>query len=166
MISKKTVAVAIIAILAGAASFFATRAIASREPVAFGGGSSRQRPCRALTSWMQLSAEQTEAIGRDDPDFEADCVRLDSELMEQRMILADLLAKPSTPKADILGQVEQVITTHNALERRVAQYLLVVRDHLSADQQKQLMGLCAKSVRNRPCSSLRGCKGGRCKGCR
>lgn len=55
-------------------------------------------------------------------------------------------APPATDQ-DILDQVERVIAAQDTLERRVAQHIVAVRGHLTPDQQKRLLGLCAKQVR-------------------
>ncbi len=66
-----------------------------------------------------------------------------------RSRLAELLGDPGATDESILSQVEQVIASQDQLERRVAQHLVKIRHQLSADQQKQLMGLASESVRQR-----------------
>lgn len=120
----------------GFAGAFATRSQSSAEH--------RQKP---LAHWLGLDPASAEAIREGDPDFEADLARLRGAYEEARLRLARLFDKADTSDNELRTQIEAVIRTHNAVERRVAEHLLIVREHLTPAQQKRLFELCAEQVR-------------------
>lgn len=101
----------------------------------------------ALGRWLQLPAPQREALRRVAPLFSEDRRRLEVALAEQRERLARLFEQADAGDEQILAQVERVIEAHNALERRVAEFLLAVRPHLTAEQAHRLFERCASGVR-------------------
>lgn len=150
----KAVAVAL-AVAAGVTAFLATPS---------GRGRGRRGHHAALSRWLALSPERAQAVREADPDFEQDVDLLTANLQGEREKLADLLDDPTSPNEQVMERVERVILAHNALERRVASHVLVIRPHLTAEQQKQLMGLCASGVRRaagRPRHGRSGDGGGR-----
>ncbi len=82
-----------------------------------------------------------------DPGFTEESKTLRASADTARTRLAELLDNPEATDESILAQVEQVIASHDQLERRVAQHLMMIRHQLSPEQQKQLMGLASESVR-------------------
>lgn len=101
----------------------------------------------ALLDWLNVRGEQRTDIAAADTAFAADLQQLRASLEAKRTALAAALGNPETPDAQILAHVEAVIAADSALERRVAQYLLAVRPHLTSDQQRRLFGLCADGIR-------------------
>jgi hypothetical protein len=140
---------------AAAGSYVATMAIGGNQPAATA-PTTAPAPQDALVGWLALSSNQTQVIKQADPQFPVDSEKLSTDLQAERLKLAALLDEPQTPNQAILSQVERVIATHDALERRVAGYVLAIRPHLTADQQKRLLGLCAEGVRQ-----AHGWRGGR-----
>lgn len=100
-----------------------------------------------LCRWLAMSPAQQQEITKDDPAFDADSAALRDKVLAARNTLASMLETPATPEADILAQVDRVSAAENALQRRVTQYVLRIRDHLTTQQQLNLMGLCANAVR-------------------
>ncbi|MGB2986880.1 MAG: hypothetical protein WBE26_13495 [Phycisphaerae bacterium] len=100
-----------------------------------------------LARWLDLDKKTADEIGSHDPQFSEDLKSLQRELAGARSALATLLEDENATNERIRGQVENCIAKHNAQERRVAQYLLTVRDHLTPVQQKKLFRLCAEGVR-------------------
>ena len=100
-----------------------------------------------LAQWLELDRGSASSLRQADPTFEADAARLRQTLETQRDQLASVMGDPQSSDAAILGQVERVIEAHNALERRVARHVVAVRSILTPQQQRQLMDLCAESVR-------------------
>lgn len=129
---------------------------------AFGGGGApvacKRQP---LARWLQLSSRDAKAVEDADAGFSEDAAALSEQLRRERETLAEMLDAPDTPDDQVLQQVEAAIAAHNALERRVARYVLAVRATLSPQQQKRLMGLCANGVRRACGRRRRGAGGGR-----
>ncbi len=111
--------------------------------------SSEQKPRfgSPLARWLDLDKKTAEKIESLDPGFAGERKSLQEELAGARSALATLLEDENVTNERIRGQIEDCIAKHNALERRVAQYLLTVRDHLTLGQQKKLFRLCAEGVR-------------------
>jgi len=146
----KRLGVAVVVVLAagaGVGSFLATRS-AGFGDIATAPAASRPRPATPLAKYLNLSGPQARAVRQADPDFPAEAERLDAALKDERRRLAELLE--ATPLQDdaVLAQLEKVIASHNALERRATEHILAIRPHLSTDQQKRLMRLVARSVRS------------------
>ena len=118
-------------------------------------------PATPLEHYLGLSAERAQLVQKADPAFSVEAERLSATLDTARDGLARLLETPSATDREILDQVEQVITAQDALERRVARHVLAIRPHLTPDQQKRLMGLCAHGVRQGGGSRWRGGRGER-----
>lgn len=142
MSRRRTVVSLVVVVLAGLAAYAATvagRAASASSPPDGAGG--------AVASWLNLPAEQREAVSRADPSFEDDAARLRGEVAEKKQALARLLEQPESSDEAVMGGLEEVIAASNALERRTARYLLSVRRHLTPEQQKRLLSLCAEEVR-------------------
>jgi len=127
----------------------------------------RRRP--PMAHLLELSAEQESTIGKADPDFRAEAKQLAMRLDAEQDKLAELLVSAAAGRETIMAQVEKMMLAHNALERRVAEHILEVREHLAPEQRKKLMGLMAERVRatqNRMQRCRwgwgRGCKNGKC----
>ena len=129
-----------LAVLAGLGTFLVTRAQTGRPAAP-----SAERP--PLDQWLGLSAGQAESVSQADPDFSAQADALAARLQTERQVLAGMLDDVATSDEALMAQIERVIAAHDDLERRVARHLLAIRSHLSPDQQKRLLGLCADGVR-------------------
>ena len=127
--------VAAVAATAGVAAFFITATVH---------GETEKSP---VAEWLDLSDRETESLDERDPGFAQDATELSDALYEARRALADLLEDPATPDDTIRQQVEKIIKAHSALERRATEHLLAIRDHLTPDQQKRLLGFCASFIR-------------------
>lgn len=91
---------------------------------------------------LMLSEQQLEAIKQQDPAFAADSKKLRQRLIEQRSKLLEMFEDPQTKDQDLLQQVDHLISAHRAIEKRVAEYVVLLRPHLTQEQQKWLIGLC------------------------
>ncbi|MBE3097534.1 MAG: hypothetical protein IMZ44_10465 [Planctomycetes bacterium] len=149
MIRAATRLTALLAVLAGVGVFAFT--------VYSGGRESPTDRC-PLGKWLGLPADQCKAVCGVDPTFGDDVRALLEVLHSERKGLAGVLEDPATPDEHILEHMESVIAGHDALERRVARHVLLIRPHLTAEQQKRLMGLCASEVRRAGCAGR--CAGG------
>jgi len=138
MLRRTTSLVIGASVLAGLGAFLFTVSIR-------GAALRAQRP--PLARWLGLSAQQAEDVAKADPAFEKDAEALKADLHASRLKLASLLEDPDATSDQITGQVETVIAAQDKLTRRVTKHLLAIRPILAAEQQKQLMGLCAEGVR-------------------
>jgi len=100
-----------------------------------------------MSHLLELSAEQERVINNADPSFLTDADEFAAKLDAAQEKLASLLEDPASEREETMAQVEAVILAHNSLERRVAEHILEVREHLTAEQRKKLMGLMAGRVR-------------------
>jgi len=127
----------------------------------------RRRP--PMSHLLELSAEQESTIGKVDPNFRAEAKVLAEKLDAEQDRLAELLEDSGAARETVMAQVETMMLAHNALERRVAEHIMEVREHLSPRQRARLMGLMAERIRvtqNRMQRCRwgwgRGCKNGKC----
>ena len=134
----KTSTVMVIGICAVAAgiSFLATLAAAPKDPAT-----------TQASPTLNISTQDWSRARALDPTFPSESAAMSDALAKDRAQLADLLDNSTASDEAILAQVEKVIASHDQMERRAAQHLLKIRHQLSADQQKQLMGLASETVR-------------------
>ena len=97
---------------------------------------------------LNYSAEQFEAINSSDSGFYEEAAELSLEFIGERRQLALLLDSQSTDEL-ILSQAEKVIYTNNALINRVVAHVLVIRKHLTEEQQELLISLCNDVIHGR-----------------
>jgi len=143
----------VLAAAAGAGTFFATL-------VSGQGGHELEDSRQPLGRWLDLSAQQAADVAAADPTFDGESDDLAAELHTQREQLAKLLEDPTSTDEAIMAQVEKTINAHDALERRVAKHVLAIREKLTPEQQKRLMGLAASGVREAGRYGYRGGQGG------
>ena len=154
MITRASVGIILVAGLCFGGSFLGTVAVRSKgvttpEPTG-------QSP---IAERLNLDAEQAKLIEDHDSNFVTDLNTLRTNLEAARSRLAAAFEDENIPDDEILRRVEAAIEAHNQLERRVAEYLISVRDHLTPQQQRQLYRLCAEQVRERGKRWRRGWRG-------
>jgi hypothetical protein len=114
----------------------------------YGGGSGYGRGRRlagGLAQYLRLTDEQIRIGQEQDPEFETDSASLRDALLGERAKLLAIFENPATTNDDLLEQLDKLILTHSQIERRVARHVLILRPHLTADQQKWLIGLCQRA---------------------
>lgn len=121
-----------------------------------GSGSSDERPkcCKicinrkcvakrkGFTQMLKLSKEQLNAIKQKDPTFEAESENLSRQLVDERSKLLTMFENIETNDKSLRQQVDRLILVHNTIEKRVVEYVVVLRSSLTPEQQKWLVGLC------------------------
>jgi hypothetical protein len=113
-----------------------------------GGGRGYGRRLRrrgGLAQRLRLTDEQILVAQEQDPNFEADLTQLRGTLLTERAKLLEAFENPQTSNEELLEHIGKLIAAHSQIERRLARYLLVLRPHLTAEQQKWLIGLCRRS---------------------
>ena len=104
-------------------------------------------PSTPLAQWLHLEQDQAAEVSEHDPHFAEDVQKLRDTLANERARLITLFENIETSDEDLRQQIEVVIDAHNQVERRVADYLITVRHHLTPAQQQRLFSLCADNIR-------------------
>ena len=97
-----------------------------------------------LAQSLRLTDEQTTIAQQKDPNFERDTAQLRDTLLAERAKLLAAFEDPRTTNDELIAQIEKLISAHSQIERRIAKHVLVLRPHLTTDQQKWLIGLCRR----------------------
>lgn len=95
-----------------------------------------------LARRLRLTDEQILVIQEKDPNFETDLTQMRNTLSAERSELLNAFENAQTSNEQLRVQINKLVSTHSQIERRIARHLLVLRPHLSAEQQKWLIGLC------------------------
>jgi hypothetical protein len=111
------------------------------------GPGERQAERRPLVRWLGLDEDTARVVHELDPDFGIELHALRQAHDDERAKLAELFENPEVTDAELRTRIEAVIAAGNAVDRRVAEHLLLVRDHLTPGQQRKLFDLCADHVR-------------------
>jgi len=98
-----------------------------------------------LAQSLRLTDEQTTIARQQDPGFEVEAAQLRDSLLAERAKLLAAFEDPRTANDELLTQIEKLISAHSQIERRIAKHVLVLRPHLTTDQQKWLIGLCRRN---------------------
>ena len=136
----KFIGTLLLACIAGVGSFYITRGLNAKTEYS---------NHRSMRKWLVFTDEQDEAIRQSDPDFNKEAAELSLAFIAQRQHLAHLLDAPASSDEQVTAQIERVIEDNHALIKRVVAHILAVREHLSPQQQHQLMNLCSNIIRGR-----------------
>jgi len=98
-----------------------------------------------LRNRLRLTQEQVSQIRQADPNFATDSGTLYEELINERQKLLSVFENPQSSDKELLEQIENMITTHSKVERKIAEHVLILRSFLTIEQQKWLIGLCRRS---------------------
>jgi hypothetical protein len=101
-----------------------------------------------LARRLGLNQEQMQLLQDMDPDFEVSSAKLRSALMTEREKLLLIFENPKSSDKELLQQIENFISKHSSIERRIAEHVLVLRPYLTVEQQKWLIGLCQRFENN------------------
>lgn len=159
--SRTNMAILIVSIVIGLTTFMLTRT-SQGQPATTSAVPQDDRPrwgrVDAMARWLDLSQRQRDAIETQDPTFWREVINQRERLAQERDRLARLLEDPTATDKQITDQVELLIDLGSTIERHVTKHLLLIRRHLTPDQQKQLFGLAASGVRERMgwCDGYRG----------
>lgn len=110
-----------------------------------GFGQQHRRGQCGLIQKLQFTDRQLALVQQKDPAFESDIRQLRSRLLDERSKLQTLLETGQNPNGQLMRQVNAVITAHNALEKRLIDFILTMRPHFTPDQQQRLIGLCQRN---------------------
>ena len=102
----------------------------------------RRRQRGRLAQRLNLTDEQILITQEQDPNFDSDLAEMRNTLLTERANLLRMFEDAQTHNEQLLEQIDKMISAHSRIERRIARHLLVLRQHLSAEQQKWLIGLC------------------------
>jgi hypothetical protein len=122
-----------------------------------GWSQSTQGPARGLP----LTPEQNAWIRQQDPSFEDQCVLLRDRLYQAQEAFVAAFDNVRTTDKELAAKIADFVAAHSALEKRVAQYLMLLRPQLSPVQRELLSELCRgqTAVGDRPTSKDSGSLG-------
>lgn len=101
---------------------------------------------QSLAGRLRLTQEQSTWIQRLDPNFEEQCIVLRDRLYEAHTNLLASLEDAQMTEQELAAKVDALIEAHDALEKRVAQHIVLLRPQLSQEQRDQLGGLCSRNA--------------------
>jgi hypothetical protein len=99
---------------------------------------------QGLVGRLRLTQDQSTWIQQRDPDFEAQCIVLRDRLYEVHTSLVASLEDTQVTEQELATKVETLVEAHTALEKRVAQHIVLLRPRLTQEQRDQLGGLCSR----------------------
>jgi Spy/CpxP family protein refolding chaperone len=109
--------------------------------------SCNMKECDPVSMWLGLDATRSQQLRQLDPTFQGDYAKLRGDLQAKRLELARVLEDATSSDAMIRGHVDAAVLADHALERRIIDHLLAVRQQLTPAQQQKLFGLAAEGVR-------------------
>lgn len=145
MIKKSTVSIlllSVVAFLGGVVGSLGARS--GEDQVA---PTTQPGPRHPLADCLNLDPERRTRIEALDPTFFDDLAALREQIANHRRELAGLLESPESTNDEIRACVERSIETHNRLERRVLEHLLLVRPELTLDEQQRLFQSISERIR-------------------
>lgn len=108
-----------------------------------GGQDCRCRRRGGLSRNVEFTPEQLQMIQQLHPGFESKSSESAKNAFKEHELFASLLNTPAANDEVVLRQLERFLETRARLERLTSQRVLLIRSHLSAEQQRVLVGLCA-----------------------
>jgi hypothetical protein len=102
---------------------------------------------QALATFLELDDEQAAKIAAHDPKFADDLVRLRQTLNTKREELALAMEDVNVSEEVMWSRLQEAFAADHALEQRVMEYLMAIRDHLTPTQQQKLFALAADGIR-------------------
>ncbi|MBN1973054.1 MAG: hypothetical protein JW787_05410 [Sedimentisphaerales bacterium] len=98
-----------------------------------------------LTNRLRLTPEQVTQIQQADPNFATESNLLYENLANELQNLLSVFENPQSSDEELLEQIDNLISSHSKVERKIAEHVLVLRSYLTIEQQKWLIGLCRRS---------------------
>jgi hypothetical protein len=95
-----------------------------------------------LAHRLQLTQEQSTWIQQQDPNFEEQCVLLRDRLYEVHAAFVVSFENAQMTEQELATKLDALIEAHDALEKKVAQHIMLLRSKLSQEQRDLLSGLC------------------------
>ncbi len=105
----------------------------------------RNENTQGLSGRLRLTPQQSAWIQQQDPNFESQCAALQNRLSEAYTSLAAGLENMQMTDQQLTMKVNTLIEARNALEKRVAQYIVLLRPQLSQEQRGQLGRLSSRA---------------------
>ncbi|MBM4029583.1 MAG: hypothetical protein FJ280_29920 [Planctomycetes bacterium] len=109
----------------------------------------RSNTTSGLALRLRLTDEQVTWSRQQDPDFEDQCARLKDRLHEAHADLAAGFRNAGITEEEFTAKVEGLLQAHDALEKRVARHIVLLRPHLSPEQRSLLSLLSCSNADGR-----------------
>lgn len=141
-------AIGLLTVAAASALAAYTATVSTRPATAPTTSPAKDAATETLLNWLEASPQQRRVLAAHDVEFGSELKQLKADLESKRKEFAAALERANAPRDEILARLEAMLTADGALQRRIAEYLLSVRDHLTPEQQQKLFGLCAEEARH------------------
>ncbi len=104
-----------------------------------------------LAHGLQLTPEQITWVQQQDPNFEQECLSLRERLFQGHADLVARFEDAQVAEEELTVVVDDLVAAHAALEKRIAQHIVLLRPGLSQEQRDLLSGMCRdRSAAGRP----------------
>ncbi len=103
----------------------------------------RGRRWQGFAPSLALTPEQMQIAKDIDPGYEEESQTLHEKVRLLQEQFAQRLENPDSPDEEVWQRLQEFTTAYHRLEQRTAQHMVLLRSHLTPDQQKILVGLCA-----------------------
>ena len=107
----------------------------------------RGRRWQGFARPLELTLAQIDIAKELDPGFEHESQTLQEQVRTSLEQFAQQLESLETTAEEVRQHLNQYIAAHDQLERRNARHVVLIRSHLTPEQQKILVGLCARCGR-------------------
>ena len=107
------------------------------------------RCCVGPGCCCKFDSTQCQTLAHCDPNFLKVSNALESEIAGARVSLVSMLNDRTVPNEKIIGVIQDCLEKSNLLEIRAIDYFLTIRQHLTAEQRKQIFCWCAQQLRTK-----------------
>jgi hypothetical protein len=97
----------------------------------------------------KFDSVQSKTLAQSDPNFLKASNTLQLEIANAHRSLVSMLNDPTVPNEKIIGAIQDYLEKSSALEIRAIEYFITIRQHLTAEQRKQIFCWCAQQLRNK-----------------
>jgi hypothetical protein len=95
----------------------------------------------------KFDAAQCQTLAQCDPNFIKASIVMESEIAGARASLVSLLNDRTIPDEKIISAIQSYLEKNSTLEIRAIEYFITIRQHLTAEQRKQIFCWCAQTLR-------------------
>lgn len=110
-----------------------------------GRGRNRAGACQAFTDTLMLTEQQNARVAAVDPNAAVEIAGLQQDLMAVRHDFAQAITDDQIGPEQLHRTLDKVVDLHRALDKRIIEHVLALREVLTVSQQKRLAGLCRGS---------------------
>ena len=97
----------------------------------------------------KFDSVQSEKLAQSDPNFLKTSNALELEIANIRTSLVSMLNDRTVSDEKIVGAIQDYLEKSSTLEIRAIEYFITIRQHLTAEQRKQIFCWCARQLRTK-----------------